>query len=99
MNNLTLWKAAIAGSAGDVITTWTGIVLLGITEKNPFMNWLMSAYGVLPSLIATKVAVLLIGYILYHREDEHPWIFPAAIAAIFIAVTVINTVALTQAIV
>lgn len=84
------WGGAVLGLAGDVVTTWYGIEVLNISEKNAIAQHVFDVLGVVPGLVATKLAVLFVCIALYHSVDEHAWLLPAIVATIYVFVTVVN---------
>ena len=75
----------------DAFLTYMGVKLLGVhMEGNAFLHELMVAYGLAPTLFATKVLALLLVIILTAYAHTRYWIRPIivviAVAYLFLAV-------------
>lgn len=92
MNHRYLWYGAVLACAGDVVTTFVGIELLGMTEKNPIMAELMASIGVLPGLFTSKLALLTVAGMFCHFSDKRKWLFPMIPLVVGAVATVLNSV-------
>jgi len=59
------FKHFIALNVADVMTTWYGLTYLHLTEQNTFANGLFENYGLINTLIAGKVLMLVFVYLCF----------------------------------
>lgn len=78
------------GSVGDVLTTFYGLQLAGVSEGNPVARQAMDLLGTGPALIVLKLAMIGAAIVLYRRAENYEWAVPATVAIISIIVSLLN---------
>ena len=79
----------------DIIQTYIGVILRGMTEQNPIIRFLINNPAPLITLITVKIIVVGVIYILIqNKKEKHQLTVLSIINGLMIAVVILNFLAL-----